>query len=169
VTTTSAEQGQTVRTGRRRSARVRALVALPLVSLLTLLSLTAVTGTASAAPASASTPSQSGAARQTVLPVGAIEAGTGMKPDVNQVGCYVGDDFWDMKISGTWYCWANNGSVNIYPKYYYVSRIYTHNNSGTIWYDSGLGGLTSSNLADWTNYIFDGDELYVSGFTITGR
>jgi hypothetical protein len=167
MTTTSGEQGQTTRSVRRRSGRVRALVAVPLVSLLTLLSLTAVTGTASAAPAS--TASQSGAASRAVLPVGAIEAGTGMKPDVNQVGCYVGDDFWDMKISGTWYCWANNGSVNIYPKYYYVSRIYTHNNSGTIWYDSGVGGTTYSNLADWTNYIFDGDELYLSGFTITGR
>jgi hypothetical protein len=137
------------------------------MSLVTLLSLVAVTGTASAAPAS--TPSQSDPALNAAPPVGAVAAGTGMQPDINQVGCYVGDDFWDMKISGTWYCWANNGSVDIYPKYYDVSRIYTHNNSGTIWYYSGVGGIVHDNLNDWTNYVFDGFNLQLTGFTITGR
>lgn len=163
MTSTPEQQGQASRPGRRQGMRARALVA---VSLLSLLGSIAVTGTAAAA---APTSPRSAAAPHAVLPAGAVEAGTGMQPDINQVSCYVGDDFWDMKINGTWYCWANNGSVDVYPKYYDVSRIYTHNNSGTIWYYSPTGGVISDNLADWTNYVFDGYDLQLTGFTITGR
>jgi hypothetical protein len=165
MTTITSEEQRAARPGRRRSAWVRALVAVPLMSLL---GLAAVAGTASAAPASA--PSQHAAAPHAVLPVGAIEAGTGMQPDINYVGCYVGDDFWDMKISGTWYCYANNGSVNVYPNYYDVTAIYTHNNSGSIWYYDVYNVINHDPLNDWTNYHFDAPyDLHLTGFEITGR